>query len=124
MPLSLRYRINEGISIEGILEGGKRRTFDMVVRKIEPGDENDQRIKVFLGFYNSEDNLNLLLKIHQGRRIRNIGGLKYDLFFAVQYPPRLDSVVLDLFAPKEVEISQKRRYPVLKNFEKAFILSF
>ena len=124
MPLSLRYRINEGISIEGILENGKRRTFDMVVRKIEPGDENDQKIKVFLGFYNSEDNLNLLLKIHQGRRIRNIGGIKYDLFFGVQYPVCLDSVILDLFAPEEVKISQRRRYPIPKNFEKAFILSF
>jgi len=105
MVLMLHYRVNEGVKIT---EKGK--SVDVVVRRIRIGDAENHGISVMLEVLNG--NLSEVIELSQNQRYPNIEGMKCDLFFPIQYPRRVDIVYLEFFAPREVEISQRRMYPV------------
>ncbi len=105
MALLLHYRVNEGVKLTE-----NKKSIDMIVRKIKNGNAENHDISIILEFL--EGNLSSVVELFQRGRYNHIEGMECDLSFPIQYPRRVDRVLIELFASRKVEISQRAIYSI------------
>ena len=124
MVLGLRYRVNEGINVTEDLGNGHQESIEVIVREITLFPEG---VKVDFELRDLNGDIELR-SLREDERYdvtplctlhlpRNPLGLSRDTLRRIlPYPlikkslPRKDSVLLKFYAPREVEIGQRKMY--------------